>query len=38
MQNTITRIGGNNTYFVKFDPKEDITAFELSGLIDFIYR
>ncbi|MDQ6482411.1 hypothetical protein [Dyadobacter sp. LHD-138] len=36
MQNTITSFGGNNAYFVKFSPKEDITAFELSRLIDFI--
>lgn len=36
MQNSRTLIGGNNAYFVKFSPKEDITAFELARLIDFI--
>ena len=36
MQNTRTTYGGNNAYFVKFNPKEDITAFELARLIDFI--
>lgn len=36
MQITRTVIGGNNAYLVKFIPKEDITAFELARLIDFI--
>ena len=36
MNITRTIIWGNNAYFVKFNPKEDITAFELARLIDFI--
>lgn len=36
MQNSVTTIGGNSAYFVKFHPREDITAFELARLIDFI--
>lgn len=29
-------IGGNDAYFVKFTPQEDITTFELAQLIEFI--